>query len=656
MSKKVIKNKIRRSNKFFCTYKKKMFKKVIKKRKTSKKKILKPAIETKISASGMTEENLELMGLKIKILTVDCGKHEKWRVFNKIPNYVYYVNNLNYEIVKAHNIYERLSMSTFEHYSSIIIFINCQKARCRRKSLCTIIKAIQSNKRIRNQLKLIWASYRGYSHAFTPDILFDSMFEDFFIFKSMELDNTTLFQDHFERGIQVLLHLLTSTPFTTAQEIQKVLKCQYLLIQLKSTASLYFYGVNPALAIIINNYYFTNTELELDTREGSENDVLDLIRTFIETRTPFIVINDISKDQFLRWKDYLCRKDMTYLKNLYFITMTHGSSNNIIYTNDGEINFIEDILLPIQANATLKKTNVTFLNVHCRGDVFAVNADDDDFDIECTKIKDLKCNMSIMFSVPDSMISVRYPTKGTPVINSFTRIFCNLDSTSNVKILHDKIWDLVKKDPYYKYLDIYSVSTELVMGDCPHDDGGGNEKEYNIKPIPTNPKQILPLFTSIKNDCPNTDLICSPEKLHDTSNQECLTQTLSEDASSTLLDFKSFCLYANVNGNVFGEKLGQLKKNTNESDDEWADQWDDDSDNESYMDKKNKRKEAEIEFRKLILPFMGSTILQDENIFALDDINREDEGNRDDFSTAILDYRTLIKALDYELGISVEHY
>ncbi|XP_023301585.2 uncharacterized protein LOC111683717 [Lucilia cuprina] len=264
----------------------------------------------------------------------------------------------------------------------------------------------------------------------------NTMFADYNNILLSNVENTFLFQDCRKGSgdlmLKNLLEIIKYRPFISAQELEMILKkfCAIMAIS-KGNAEMYFYSVNPALAIIINNYYFTNQNSKYGIREGSEKDVLHLIHQFQISGTPHIVMQDFKRSEILKLIECLRLKDLKPLKCLYFIIMTHATKNNIIYTNDGELNFIGDILEPLQSNSTLQNAHITFVNVHCRGNLNGLYIDpDDSSSIAPTKIPQLQPNTSVLYSVPDLMVSPRHRNSGTPFVSSFSKAYGKLECSS----------------------------------------------------------------------------------------------------------------------------------------------------------------------------------------------------------------------------------
>ncbi|XP_065371294.1 uncharacterized protein LOC135963391 [Calliphora vicina] len=443
--------------------------------------------------SFMTESDIEMLGLRLMLLVVACQNHDYGiKIWKKPPTYNYSICNLDLLILKSNKIYDFISKPIFMSYSSIVICINCCHFPCRARSLRTIIKAIENNQTLRYKIKVICTFYQSKENSVSQR---HEMFVDFFSFQLSQLENTFLFQDcHCRSGdlmIQNLLKIVECRPFISVQELELIIQnfCAILTTR-KTNVELYFYSINPALAIIVNNYYFTN---HMGIRVGSEQNVHELIREFKRIRTPYILIEDITRAQLLNLVKYLRYKNLEQLECLYFITMTHGAENDILYTNDGELNFVEDILRPIQSNVTLKETNILFVNNYCRGELNGLYiTHDDSKKILPTQIQQLQPNTSVIYSVPDTVISPRHPQNGALFINKFTRSFRDLKSPSSLNNLFENVVDSLQNDHYYDTLDCFGKAPELVMGDT--------TKSHNIKPMATNAKETAPLFVSITKD------------------------------------------------------------------------------------------------------------------------------------------------------------
>ncbi|XP_037827463.1 uncharacterized protein LOC119615525 [Lucilia sericata] len=452
---------------------------------------------------NMEKQDLETLGLRIKLIIVDCFDHEyRKEIWNKYSPSYDSIRNLDVNILKEDKIYEYIRNTNFVYYSSIIIVINCYYYPCRARNLRLVIEAIERNTHLRYNLKVICTFYDilpTFYKKFNFETIKGLFLTDYYTFVMSNLENAFFFQDYHEKSGDAMLHnllkILENQPFISAKELHMILKifCAISVIS-KANVDLYFNNVNPALAIIINQYYFANH----NTREGSEKDVQQLIQQFQISRTPYIVIQDFKRSEILKLIEFLSCKDLSALMCLYFITMTHGMENNIIYASDTKVNFIEDILNPIQSNVFLKDTHITFVNVHCRGSIDAAHMDHDDSEnILPTKIEQLQPNVTVFYSVPDLVTSPRCTKSGTPFINSYCKVYLELKCSSNIEKLYEKITNVLKKNNYYYgNLDCCGKSAELVVADK------RTTNQHCIKPLSTSALTTVPCFQSIRNEVP----------------------------------------------------------------------------------------------------------------------------------------------------------
>uniref|UniRef100_A0A1I8PQA4 Caspase family p20 domain-containing protein n=1 Tax=Stomoxys calcitrans TaxID=35570 RepID=A0A1I8PQA4_STOCA len=320
---------------------------------------------------------------------------------------------------------------------------------------------------------------------------------DHVIFHHLNVDNAVLMQcfinDPLDRMAETMF-LKTQVLDDPMRSMQQVLMENdqilgyFRIIQASTNTDFYFCSINPAFAIICNNYYFTN-QPEKKWRKGSEQDVKRIIRTLKIEGISHIIIQDCQRDKLQRIIEYFEKLDCRILKNFLFFLMTHGQANNVVETPDDTLDFRKDIVNRIAANPSLKDTNITMVLNACRGDIDPIYADY--FDMEEFKYssgqdKDLPPNVAVMNSVPDGMASLRCERHGSPYIISLCKnIHKNSDCRKITKLNNQ---DLLKDEMLSDWKEI----AEIVLFD--------KHKEHRIDKEPFKAPPILDLMLKIVHD------------------------------------------------------------------------------------------------------------------------------------------------------------
>uniref|UniRef100_A0A1I8N0U4 Caspase family p20 domain-containing protein n=1 Tax=Musca domestica TaxID=7370 RepID=A0A1I8N0U4_MUSDO len=263
-----------------------------------------------------------------------------------------------------------------------------------------------------------------------------------------------------------------------------------------TAADLYVYSINPALAIIINNYYFTQP---LTVRRGSERDVIQLIRELKIARIPYILIEDCNRDQLLEIVHYISSKDFRPLKNLLVFLMSHGGQDGLLYTHDGQINIPEAVIKPIQNNQFLQHTEIQFVINKCRGETDIEWATYSELkNIAVTDNSYLKRNTTVLYSVPNNFLSLRSETDGCPFIQAYCQHFRYLTPNDDIRQLHKQI----NSNPIIlKFFEELEKCTDLIMTSLEHN--------HNVIPKSDNFFHMMQLLKSIADDFPICDAVGS---------------------------------------------------------------------------------------------------------------------------------------------------
>ena len=495
-------------------------------------------------------------GLKIKLYVIDCPKHPscpKMNYFVKNPKYDKdeLLENLNkskfspYELCmeKAQHIYNELNNGVFIGYSCILIIINMLCLQ-RSKVLKEVCKYLKDNKNLRYKSKLILSMYRSKSDlrngknndsiatAFfmkyvsqlrkqsnflhptekelkkrqKPSKIYYKMIvkdtlkslKDSDTFMELEPENTIYLQSFIHRehdiGVEIesVLHQTYTTPLTAMQMVllkNTEVVNDFRLIQTSSNVAFYFYSINPSLSIIINQYHFTNTA---HVREGSDRDVMHLVRELKVAGIPYILLQDCNKEELMDILKYLSTTNFWALEKLLFFMMSHGDSKgNINTADDDKIHIMNDVVKAIQENESLKSCTQLISMVNCRGGIDANNAEDEDFDaITPTDNSSLGDHSVLLYSVPDQIKSPRSAKLGTPLVASLCKHFRTIYHNDSMKTLIDNVNKTLKCTSYYQSSE--KMRAELVCKDT--------ALNQSIIPIPIVATDMIRLIESIVKD------------------------------------------------------------------------------------------------------------------------------------------------------------
>ncbi|TMW53551.1 hypothetical protein DOY81_001315 [Sarcophaga bullata] len=445
-------------------------------------------------------------------------------------------------MLKSEEIFNELENGLFVVYSCLLIVINMLCLQ-RSKVLKTVCKCLKANKHLRYKSKIILSMYRSksdlrngknndsiataffikyvsqlrkQSHFLHPTeieikkrqkpskiyfkmIVKDTLksLKDSDTFMENEPENTIYLQSFIHREhdigmeIESVMHQTYNTPLTAMQVVllnNTEIVNDFRLIQTSSLAEFYFYSINPALAIIINQYYFTNSKLN---RTGSDQDVLHLVRELKVARIPFILLEDCNKEQLYEILNYLSKKNFWPLEKFLFFMMSHGDSKgNINTADDDKIHIMNDVIKTIQKNESLKSCTQFLSMVNCRGGMNPDYAEEEDFDaITPTDNSSLHDNSVLLYSVPDQMKSVRSTQHGTALIASLCKHFRTIYHNDSIKTLIDSVNMTLKKTKHYRHS---KMTAELVCKDT--------APNQSIIPIPIVATDMIRLVQSIVED------------------------------------------------------------------------------------------------------------------------------------------------------------
>ncbi|XP_075148384.1 uncharacterized protein LOC142222251 [Haematobia irritans] len=478
---------------------------------------------------------LLMLGQRMRLHLLNCEKHWDTKILKYFDGNTAF--NLDYNYQHPREIYANLRNSMYIPYSCIVILINTQ-CQCGTKILRKILDNIKMNAHLRYKTKLIISGYllneyyrshndllvthlvlRKYAekNKTSEDIYLHSRVKDlpeeipqfknitmadkiplrdYDIFLKANVENT-LFQQifikqHMDRAyaLDMMLYWLDILPLISINELFQ--ECGFnmdFLIHTIRNVDYYFYSINPALAIIVNNYYFTNN---LEFRKGSEQDVKRLLRELKIAQIPFILVQDCSREEILQIVKYIRDKDFSPLQSFYFFLMTHGDADNVVYCQDGQLNFIDDLLHPIEMNTTLRSANKFIIPNMCRGRIDMDFADYNDLkQIQPTDDGFLCENTRILYSVPDRVASPRHQTRGSSFMKIFCNNFRNTAHSQDIRYIHSNINKDLRTINYY--CDLENPS-DLVIGK--------GSRPCALIPLRTKAKQMIKLIDYIAQDFP----------------------------------------------------------------------------------------------------------------------------------------------------------
>lgn len=306
-----------------------------------------------------------------------------------------------------------------------------------------------------------------------------------------------------ERGIEIdtLMFQAYGSPMKPLEDILKE-NCYCLgnfrIIQSTVRDKFIFYGINPTLAIVINNYYFPVDDEE-GNRLGSEEDVKRLSRELKIAGIPYVIIQDCGRDKLLKLMKFLENLDCSALQSFLFFIMSHGGSNDIIRSHDGDVSVKEDIVKSIKSNATLQNVETVIVVTACRGGLDPDHMDFDDLDdIEHTDSSHLLDNIVILYSSPDEVISCRCEEHGSRFIMSLCKQF---RKCRDLKQATEHINEDLKQASWYKG---FEEVPELVTSDT--------QKPRNIPKSLTDPLKMIKFIETLLNALKTLDEYNRTEK------------------------------------------------------------------------------------------------------------------------------------------------
>lgn len=476
---------------------------------------------------GEIEDIVEATGLRVRLFLIS-GSCDNWHYKRQTLSFFSSLKFIDFFNESPQEVVFQLSNSKFIGYASVVIIVH------RISYLIGILEAMEHNQFLRYKSKFILCR-----HERSPSSLVQRYTREKMQYKLNETACIVKEADRFIKGVSgiilrnrnatnrdvdennngntftpmhqidnlLLLHWMEEDVFTACHgyacvlyatfsqpycPLKKTLKDSFKHLIATPNADLYSYSINPALAIIINNYYFTDP---FSVREGSEHDVVRLIRELKIAAIPYIVIEDCNQRELLEILDYMQNKDFYPLTSLLVFVMSHGDSNDIIYTHDGQLNIKEHILKCLQANKSLENSKLHLAINACRGPIDMDYADKDDFDdIRPTDNSDLNENSVILYSVPNNVQSLRSPEDGCPFVQSFCRHFRHIQHTDDVRVLEQKINSDLSTMDYFRGLE---KCMELVATD--------NNQQHCIRHPSSNVSQLWKLYKSISEEFPRQE-------------------------------------------------------------------------------------------------------------------------------------------------------
>lgn len=504
----------------------------------SKSGLLVPLRETLWHISNIKELALGDGGLKVALFFIQ-NPNEDWDHTKDAHDFFSHLPAVDFFNMAHAETLHQLKHSKFIGYASVLVIIH-------RNSLHDgVVKAMDSNEYLRYKSKVIMCRYHlkiitslntlsksrplskdqlnekisgikaifqnlgtfiksGTQNAFQLhdqhlSIDLEEAQNDYRYFKSLTVDNFIFVQwcthddncDYFFYAL-ILYSVLINVIRPLEPALQEGCQGAGCAVTATTSADQYVYSINPALAIIINNNYFRCAS---EVREGSEQDVIHLVRELKIARIPYILIEDCSRADLLKVLQYLATKDLRPIKSLLVFLMSHGDEDDIIRTYDGELNIKEDLVRPIQSNVYLKDAKLHIAINACRGDIDPEDALFEE--LEMVKPTDggyLAKNTIVLYSVPDRVQSLRSPETGCPFVQSFCQHFRHIKHTDDIRMLEEKI----NADP--NVVELYpgfEKPAELVMGNV--------DDLHNIIQSPENFFQMIQLLKSIDSDFPIKD-------------------------------------------------------------------------------------------------------------------------------------------------------
>uniref|UniRef100_T1P9A0 Caspase family p20 domain-containing protein n=1 Tax=Musca domestica TaxID=7370 RepID=T1P9A0_MUSDO len=347
-----------------------------------------------------------------------------------------------------------------------------------------LLKAIKGNKTIRNKTKLILCSYRlnaafdmeyepyvnqmvvekfpqeftttGYSFLHRPkpkwippqrpvcagDITESDadLLNDHQVFRQSNADHTLLMQlftkNHVDIALQMesIAQFLSYNPLMPVNGLSMIELMSDFILQASANVDYYFYSINPALAIIFNSFSF-----KTDLRKGSEENVRRIIQELKVINIPFVLIQDCTTQEFINILQYLKHGNFAILKTLMLFLMSHGGMGDLIYTIDGQIHLIEDVVKPLQANNSLANVEKIVVGNFCRG---SIDYEEDPIstlkEVKPSFYPNLSGNFTMMFSVPNLVKSPRCTVEGSPFVETFCQLLRIMEPHEDLRKVKQK--------------------------------------------------------------------------------------------------------------------------------------------------------------------------------------------------------------------------
>ncbi|XP_073838597.1 uncharacterized protein [Musca autumnalis] len=424
-------------------------------------------------------------GLRIRLHVLNCDE-EFYKPIQRSESPADYMKvalplgfyAVDYFAETQQQIYNRLETGEYIGYASLLILLN-SPVKGLEGMLQKVITKLRENPFLRYKTKLILLNYDLHNNFVFSRECFEHLkthSPEGISSANLEVGgggganpNNTLLWQYFQNkdvyhsgNLLRLLNEIAVNPRKSLWELNtKSSRFEYVLYGSSSNADNYFYSINPALAIIINNYYFTSAKR---VRQGSEADMRRLIKELKIAQIPFIVIQDCSRQEYLRILEYIKHCNFHPLKTFMLFFMSHGDSGNVIYTSDGQLHLFEQIIAPLEANESLANVEKLVVGNFCRGRIDYEYATYRDL----KSIKDTQCHIqlrdrtTLMFSVPDGVASPRHPQTGSPFMEIFCETFRSIDHNEDLRKVHQVLEQRLHSGG--GYYDGVPKCSDIVMG------------------------------------------------------------------------------------------------------------------------------------------------------------------------------------------------
>ncbi|XP_073838598.1 uncharacterized protein [Musca autumnalis] len=172
--------------------------------------------------------------------------------------------------------------------------------------------------------------------------------------------------------------------------------------------------------------------------------------------------------------------------------MSHGKSGNVIYTSDGELRLFEQIIALLEANESLANVEKLFVGIFCRGQIDYAQGTYGDLQsfMLCTHCPiQLRDRTTLMFSVPDGVVSPRHPESGSPFMEQFCK---QLRFIVEIRKFHQKMDQGLQCEGGY-YHDVPKC-TDILMGN-PYID-------HNFSRSHIEANEMIALINKLREDFP----------------------------------------------------------------------------------------------------------------------------------------------------------